>query len=116
MDPDCFKWKCKTHEGFGDFVMCGDDEALTGLWFAGSRDDMRDARGCERRETPVFRDTCRWLDEYFKGQDPSFTPKYRIEGATPFRCWYTASTVPTERARCARCTAYCDRAGQSTTR
>ena len=46
---------------------------------------MRDARGCERRETPVFHDTCRWLDEYFKGREPGFMPNCRIEGATPFR-------------------------------
>ena len=78
-------WKYKMPEGFGDLVMCGDDEALTGLWFEGSRDDWRDTRECERRETPAFRDTCRWLDEYFAGRDPGFTPNYRIEGLTPFR-------------------------------
>ena len=77
--------KYKTPEGFDDLVMCGDGGALTGLWFEGSRDDWRDTRGCERHETPVFRDTCRWLDEYFVGRDPGFTPNYRIEGLTPFR-------------------------------
>ncbi len=78
-------WTYKTPEAFDDLLMCGDDEALTGLWFRGSRDDRRSVRGCERRETPVFRDTCRWLDEYFAGRDPGFTPKYRIEDLTPFR-------------------------------
>ena len=78
-------WKYKTPEGFDDLVMCGDGEALTGLWFEGSRDDVHEERGCERRETPVFRDTRRWLDEYFAGHDPGFTPNYRIEGLTPFR-------------------------------
>ena len=78
-------WKYKTPEGFDDLVMCGDGEALTGLWFEGSRDDWRNTHGCERRETPVFRDTRRWLDEYFAGHDPGFTPNYRIEGLTPFR-------------------------------
>ena len=78
-------WKYKTPDGFDDLVMCGDGEALTGLWFEGSRDDWRNARGCERRETPVFRDARRWLDEYFAGHDPGFTPNYRIEGLTPFR-------------------------------
>ena len=43
--------KYKTPEGFDDLVMCGDDEALTGLWFEGSRDDRREAGGCEKRET-----------------------------------------------------------------
>ena len=77
-------WKYKTPEGFDDLVMCGDGEALTGLWFEGSRDDMREARGRERRETPAFRDTCRWLDAYFAGRNPDFTPNYRIEGLTLF--------------------------------
>ena len=78
-------WKYETPAEFDDLVMCGDGEALTGLCFEGSRDDRRNARECERRETPAFRDTCRWLDEYFAGGDPDFTPNYRIEGLTPFR-------------------------------
>ena len=41
--------------------------------------------GIEKREMPVFRDTRRWLDEYFAGHDPGFMPNYRIEGLTPFR-------------------------------
>ena len=77
--------KYKTPEGFDDLVMCGDDEALTGLWFEGSRDDVHEARGYESRETPAFHDARRWLDEYFAGRDPDFTPNYRIEGLTPFR-------------------------------
>ena len=77
--------KYKTPEGFDDLVMCGDDEALTGLWFECSRDDRRNAGECEICETPVFRDTRRWLDAYFARHDPGFTPNYRIEGLTPFR-------------------------------
>jgi methylated-DNA-[protein]-cysteine S-methyltransferase len=52
-----FIWKYKTPEGFDDLVMCGDDEALTGLWFAGSRDGWRMA-GMKRAFadfTPRFR-------------------------------------------------------------
>ena len=78
-------WKYKTPEGFDDLVMSGDGEALTGLWFAGSRDAVRRGAAVELRETPVFRETCRWLDEYFAGRDPGFTPNYRIEDLTEFR-------------------------------
>ena len=35
-------WKYNTPEGFDDLVMCGDGEALTGLWFEGSRDDVHE--------------------------------------------------------------------------
>ena len=78
-------WKYKTPEGFDDLVMSGDGEALTGLRFAGSRDAVRRGEAVELREAPVFRETCRWLDEYFAGRDPGFTPNYRIEDLTEFR-------------------------------
>ena len=45
--------KYKTPEGFDDLVMCGDGEALTGLWFEGSRDDRRDPARPIRRGTAV---------------------------------------------------------------
>ena len=78
-------WKYKTPEGFDDLVMSGDGGALTGLRFAGPRDSLRRGAAVELRETPVFRETCRWLDEYFAGRDPGFTPNYRIEDLTEFR-------------------------------
>ena len=62
--------------------MTSDGEALTGLHFAGSR---KGACSCEERDLPVFRETRRWLDEYFSGREPDFTPPYRIDGLTPFR-------------------------------
>ena len=64
MDSDSFKWKYKTHEGFGDLVMCGDAEALTGLWVEGSRDDWRDTRECKSRETPAGAEI---IDEFHGG-------------------------------------------------
>ena len=36
-----YVWKYITPEGFDDLVMSGDDEALTGLRFAGPRDAAR---------------------------------------------------------------------------
>ena len=78
-------WTYKTPEGFDDLVMVGDDEALTGLAFKGSRGDWWRGEAGERRETPAFRETRRWLDAYFAGRDPGFTPPFRIEGATQFR-------------------------------
>jgi hypothetical protein len=46
--------KYKTPEGFDDLVMCGDGEALTGLWFEGSRDDRRDSARRIRRGAVVY--------------------------------------------------------------
>lgn len=33
----------------------------------------------------IFRKTSKWLDIYFGGKVPNFTPKYKIENLTPFR-------------------------------
>ncbi len=78
-------WRYSTPAGFDDLLLEGDDEALTGLWFEGSRAFSPLAEGGEMRETPVFRDTCRWLDEYFAGRDPGFAPACRFDGLTDFR-------------------------------
>ena len=80
-----FKYKYKTPAGFGNMWMNSDGEVLTGLWFEGSRDQSKHKLDCEERELPVFRETRRWLDIYFSGRDPGFTPPYRLLGATPFR-------------------------------
>ncbi len=72
-----------TPKAFDNLVMSSDGEVLTGLWFDGSWN------GGETSESicdlPVFRETRRWLDIYFSGQEPGFTPPYRLVGATPFR-------------------------------
>ena len=34
---------------------------------------------------PVIRDTCRWLDIYFSGLQPDFTPVFLMNDLTPFR-------------------------------
>ena len=75
----------RTPHGFSDMVMMSDGEALTGLHFIDSR---YAANGCCNRGKyglPVFRETRRWLDIYFGGHEPDFTPPYRIDGLTPFR-------------------------------
>lgn len=79
-----------TPEGFDDLLMSTDGMVLTGLWFAGSRDENKHPLGFveTRRATslpPVIHDTYRWLDLYFTGRQPDFTPAYRMEGLTPFR-------------------------------
>jgi methylated-DNA-[protein]-cysteine S-methyltransferase len=85
---DTFRYS--TPEGFDDLLMCTDGEALTGLWFEGSRDenkhilDIVETRRATSLST-VIRDTCRWLDIYFSGRQPDFTPAYRMNDFTPFR-------------------------------
>ena len=79
------KCKYKTPHGFDGMWMNSDGEVLTGLWFKGSRGQSKHLLDCEERDLPVFRETRRWLDIYFSGRQPDFTPRYRMDGLTPFR-------------------------------
>ncbi len=79
------KCRYKTPQGFDDMWMNSDGEMLTGLWFEGSRGQSKHRLDCEERDLPVFRETRRWLDIYFSGRQPGFTPRYRMDGLTPFR-------------------------------
>ena len=74
-----------TPNAFDDLVMSSDGEVLTGLWFEGTRLPHPKNSGMASASLPIFRETCRWLDIYFSGRDPGFTPPYRLIGATSFR-------------------------------
>lgn len=80
----------------GGITIASDGEALIGLWFDGQK-YFAEALGPERTEKdlPVFEQAKRWLDRYFSGQKPDFTPPLRMK-TTPFRkaVWEILLTVP----------------------
>ena len=83
-------YRYQTPEGFDNMLMSTDGEVLSGLWFEGSRDAdkhisnlVETCRGASL--PPIIRDTCQWLDIYFSGCQPDFTPAYRMQDLTPFR-------------------------------
>lgn len=80
-----YLYRYKTPEQFSDMLMNSDGEYLTGLWFENSRDSSKHNPECQEKELEIFKETCRWLDIYFCGQNPDFTPKYKINNLTPFR-------------------------------
>ena len=61
----------------GDMIMTSHGEALLGLWFQGERYEPgeQELAGARRNpDLPVFQETRRWLELYFQGKDPGFTP------------------------------------------
>lgn len=75
----------KYQSPLGGITMASNGEALTGLWFDGQKyfgDTLREQR--EERKLPVFEETTRWLDIYFQGKCPDWTPPILLE-TTPFR-------------------------------
>lgn len=80
----------------GGITLASDGEALTGLWFDGQKHFGETIeRDREERYLPVFAQTELWLDTYFSGREPGFTPPLRMR-TTPFRrfVWELLLTVP----------------------
>ena len=83
----------------GRITMAGGEGYLTGLWFDGQKHFGHTLSAvCEERLIPVFEETVRWLDIYFSGEEPGFTPAiaFKAAVATPFRkrVWETLLTIP----------------------
>ena len=59
----------------GGILLAADEEGLTGLWFDGQKYFARTLpKEYAESETPVLREAKRWLDIYFSGREPDFTP------------------------------------------
>lgn len=80
----------------GGITMASDGEAITGLWFEGQRyyADTLDTDH-EEKALPVFAQADRWLNIYFSGKAPDFTPPIQMK-ATSFRkaVWEIMLTIP----------------------
>ena len=80
----------------GPITLAGDGEALTGLWFDGQKYFAATlSREYEEKNLPVFEEAKRWLDVYFNGKAPDFTPPLRMK-ATAFRksVWEILLAIP----------------------
>ena len=84
-------YTCHYDSPLGGLTLAGDGTALTGLWF----DGQQAPAGRTDRDLPVFGPACRWLDLYFSGRDPGFTPPLLLRG-TAFRraVWDVLLTIP----------------------
>lgn len=80
----------------GPITLASDGQALVGLWFDGQKNwgsTLATAYG--EADLPMFRDALWWLESYFAGQDPGFTPALALRG-TPFRrsVWQNLLAIP----------------------
>lgn len=80
----------------GGILLAADETGLTGLWFEGQR-YFAAGLPAERmeRNTPVLSEAERWLDAYFSGIKPDFTPPLHSAG-TAFRqsVWTLLLQIP----------------------
>ena len=80
-----YRFRYSTPNGFDDILMFSDGSVLTELRFEQMHKKSEQKELFEEKNLPVFNDVRRWLDIYFSGKEPDFTPDYRIDGMTPFR-------------------------------
>ena len=85
----------------GGITMASDGESLSGLWFDGQKYFGAGLAADEEEQTesgeilPVFEETKKWLDIYFDGKEPDFTPRLHLQGS-PFRIevWEILLKIP----------------------
>lgn len=80
----------------GELLLAADEVGLTGVWFDEDKyyGENIDTEHTER-ETPVLKEASRWLDIYFSGRNPGFTPPLHPVG-TSFRMavWKILLEIP----------------------
>lgn len=80
----------------GDILLAADGTGLTGLWFEGQKYfALHLDHNHVERSLPVFEDAKRWLDIYFSGRKPDFTPALHFTG-TEFqnKVWEILCSIP----------------------
>ena len=92
----------------GGITIASDEEGLVGLWFDRQKyfgqaaspylSEMMDGQKAECATTslcPILRQTREWLDIYFTGRQPSFTPPLHLNGSS-FRLavWQMLLDIP----------------------
>lgn len=80
----------------GGITLSSNGTELTGLWFDGQKyfgDTL--PKEYEEKSLPIFEQSVRWLDIYFSGKAPDFTPPLLMK-TTPFRkaVWEIMLTIP----------------------
>ena len=67
----------------GGMTLSSDGEALTGLWFDGMKHyPHKLVEESIEAELPIFAQTSKWLDIYFSGEEPDFTPPINLQTTT----------------------------------
>lgn len=70
----------------GKLRIASDGECVAELWFVGQKYFADNLSGeVIKQDLPVFRLTKKWLDIYFSGAAPDFTPPLSMAGASPFK-------------------------------
>ena len=73
---------CHYDSPLGGILLAADEAGLTGLWFDGEK-YFAGSLPAEhtKQQTPILTEAKRWLDIYFTGKEPGFTPPLHPAGS-----------------------------------
>ncbi len=79
----------------GKILLAADETGLTGLWFEGQKYFAAGLKAAVNGENPHITEAKRWLDIYFCGEKPDFTPRLHFMG-TEFqnKVWQKLIVIP----------------------
>ena len=80
----------------GKILLAADEIGLIGLWFLGQKYYAANlSQNCEEKSLPVFEQTKDWLNLYFSGQKPEYTPTIHMLGsAFRIEVWKLLLQIP----------------------
>lgn len=89
-------YTCNYNSILGNITLASNGKALTGLWFDGQKyfgDTLPNEY--KQQKLPIFDETSHWLDIYFSGKNPDFTPPLSFD-TSPFRqaVWEILLSIP----------------------
>ena len=89
-------YTCTYASSLGDILLAADEIGLIGLWFEGQKYFANTLpKEYISQETPILIETKKWLDIYFSGKEPKFTPPLHPAGSV-FRqtVWQILLEIP----------------------
>lgn len=90
------QYKSYYQSPLGEILLAADEFGLNGLWFEGQKYFASRLRSdSQEQELPIFEQTKDWLDLYFSGKEPDFTPTLHPEGSDfQLKVWELLWKVP----------------------
>ena len=90
------EYKAYYNSPLGELVLISDETAIKGLWFKSSRNiDSEAIEKATEKETKVLKQTKKWLDIYFDGEEPDFLPELNLEGTEfQLKVWSKLLEIP----------------------
>ncbi|MCI9084490.1 MAG: methylated-DNA--[protein]-cysteine S-methyltransferase [Bacilli bacterium] len=74
---------CKFESIMGNITLASDGESLIGLWFDNQKYYLGNIKDdFINKDLPIFKETKKWLDIYFRGKEPNFKLSLNPMGST----------------------------------